>query len=112
MQLKLSDNRKIRLEFRFCCGFGAFWGWFSLIDLMIVDWLTLVTEFIGMTSALSIFGIAPWITVAGVVTLMEIIVINGRYWTWVSGAQRGVDTATGISTNLPPDSDFDSDFAH
>ena len=32
-------------------GFGAFWGWFSLIDLMIVDWLTLVTEFIGMTSA-------------------------------------------------------------
>src|SRR5450759_915537 len=63
-------------------GFGAFWGWFSLIDLMIVDWLTLVTEFIGMTSALSIFGVAPWITVAGVVTLMGIIVINGRYWTW------------------------------
>lgn len=60
---------------------------------MIVDWLTLVTEFIGMTSALSIFGIAPWITVAGVVTLMGIIVINGRYWTWVSGAQRGVVTA-------------------
>src|ERR1017187_3422867 len=27
--------------------FGSFWGWFSLIDLMIVDWLTLVTEFIG-----------------------------------------------------------------
>src|SRR5450759_1983026 len=63
-------------------GFGAFWGWFSLIDLMIVDWLTLVTEFIGMTSALSIFGVAPWITGAGVVTLMGVIVINGRYWTW------------------------------
>src|SRR5450830_882662 len=63
-------------------GFGAFWGWFSLIDLMIVDWLTLVIEFIGMTSALSIFGVAPWLTVAGVVTLMGIIVIKGRYWTW------------------------------
>jgi len=37
-------------------GFGAFWGWFSLLDLMIVDWLTLVTEFVGMTAALSIFG--------------------------------------------------------
>ncbi|OIQ75075.1 divalent metal cation transporter MntH [mine drainage metagenome] len=63
-------------------GFGAFWGWFSLIDLMIVDWLTLVTEFIGMTSALNIFGIPPWATVAGVVALMGTIVLNGRYWTW------------------------------
>ncbi|MBF0436692.1 MAG: divalent metal cation transporter [Magnetococcales bacterium] len=63
-------------------GFGAFWGWFSLIDLMIVDWLTLVTEFIGMTSALSIFGIPPWATVTGVVLLMGTIVMNGRYWTW------------------------------
>src|ERR1035437_4156826 len=63
-------------------GFGSFWGWFSLIDLIIVNWLTLVTEFIGMTSALSIFGVAPWLTVVGVVTLMGIIVINGRYWTW------------------------------
>ena len=50
-------------------GFGAFWGWFSLIDLMIVDWLTLVTEFIGMTAALAIFGIPPWLTVVGVILL-------------------------------------------
>ncbi len=63
-------------------GFGAFWGWFSLIDLLIVDWLTLVTEFIGMTSAFAIFGIPPWATVAGVVALMGVIVLNGRYWTW------------------------------
>ena len=63
-------------------GFGAFWGWFSLIDLMILDWLTLVTEFIGMTSALRIFGVPPWLTVVAVVALMGIIVINGRYWTW------------------------------
>lgn len=63
-------------------GFGAFWGWFSLIDLMIVDWLTLVTEFIGMTAALNIFGVPPWLTVVGVVALMGMIVLNGRYWTW------------------------------
>jgi Mn2+/Fe2+ NRAMP family transporter len=63
-------------------GFGAFWGWFSLIDLMLVDWLTLVTEFIGMTSALHIFGVPAWLTVAGVVGLMGTIVLNGRYWTW------------------------------
>ncbi len=63
-------------------GFGAFWGWFSLLDLMIVDWLTLVTEFVGMTSALKIFGVPPWMTVTGVCVLMGIIVLNGRYWTW------------------------------
>jgi Mn2+/Fe2+ NRAMP family transporter len=63
-------------------GFGAFWGWFSLIDLMLLDWLTLITEFIGMTSAFRIFGIAPWLTVVGVCVLMGVIVLNGRYWTW------------------------------
>ena len=63
-------------------GFGAFWGWFSLIDLMILDWLTLVTEFVGMTSALHIFGVPAWVTVTGVVALMGMIVVNGRYWTW------------------------------
>ena len=30
--------------------FGSFWGWFSLLDLSLVNWLTLVTEFIGITA--------------------------------------------------------------
>ena len=63
-------------------GFGPFWGWFSLLDLLLVDWLTLVTEFIGMTSALAIFGVPGWITVIGVCLLMGFMVLNGRYWTW------------------------------
>ena len=63
-------------------GFGPFWGWFSLLDLMLVDWLTLVTEFIGMTSALAIFGVPEWVTVLGVCLLMGFMVLNGRYWTW------------------------------
>jgi NRAMP (natural resistance-associated macrophage protein)-like metal ion transporter len=63
-------------------GFGAFWGWFSLLDLFLVDWLTLVTEFIGMTAALSIFHIPPLVTVLAVCVLMGIMVLQGRYWTW------------------------------
>jgi Mn2+/Fe2+ NRAMP family transporter len=63
-------------------GFGPFWGWFSLLDLLLVDWLTLVTEYIGMTSALAIFGIPGWVTVTGVCLLMGFMVVNGRYWTW------------------------------
>ena len=30
--------------------FGSFWGWFSLLDLVLVDWLTMITEFVGMTA--------------------------------------------------------------
>ncbi len=62
--------------------FGAFWGWFSLGDLALTDWLTLITEFIGMTAALSIFGIPPLITVVLVCVFMMALVLNGRYWTW------------------------------
>ncbi|MGA2161011.1 MAG: NRAMP family divalent metal transporter [Methanoregula sp.] len=62
--------------------FGSFWGWFSLLDLSIVNWLTMVTEFIGMTAALSIFRVPPVITVIIVVFVMLGIVMSGRYWTW------------------------------
>jgi Mn2+/Fe2+ NRAMP family transporter len=62
--------------------FGPFWGWFSLLDLLLVDWLTLITEFIGMTAAMSIFGVPPFITVIGVSAVMGIMVLQGRYWTW------------------------------
>src|SRR5579872_3772448 len=31
--------------------FGRFWGWFSVIDLFILNFLTVVTEFIGVSLA-------------------------------------------------------------
>ena len=63
-------------------GFGPFWGWFSIVDLAITDWLTLVTEYIGMTAAMSLFGIPPWITVFGVTLILFAIVLTGKYWTF------------------------------
>ena len=62
--------------------FGSFWGWFSFLDLSLVNWLTLVTEFIGMTAGLSIFGIPPLLTVIIVICVMMGIVFSGKYWTW------------------------------
>jgi NRAMP (natural resistance-associated macrophage protein)-like metal ion transporter len=62
--------------------FGSLWGWFSLGDLALTDWLTLITEFIGMTAALSIFGVPPLITVIVVTVLMFALVLHGKYWTW------------------------------
>ncbi len=62
--------------------FGPFWGWFSLLDLTLTDLLTIVTEFIGMTAAMSIFGIPPELTELAVILLIMAMVIQGRYWTW------------------------------
>jgi len=62
--------------------FGSFWGWFSLLDLVLTDWLTMITEFVGMTAAMSIFHIPPAITVLCVWSLMIFMVVQGKYWTW------------------------------
>src|SRR5208283_1980608 len=63
-------------------GFGPFWGWFSIVDLIITNWLTLVTEYIGMTAAMSIFGIPPLFTYAGVTIILFGVVLSGKYWTF------------------------------
>src|SRR5271157_2914132 len=63
-------------------GFGPFWGWLSIFDLAVINWLTLVTEYIGMTQAMRLFHIPEWLTFLGVTVLLTMIVISGRYWTF------------------------------
>jgi Mn2+/Fe2+ NRAMP family transporter len=62
--------------------FGSFWGWFSLLDLILTDWLTMITEYIGMTAALRIFHIPDYVTVFLCWILMGTMIMVGRYWTW------------------------------
>ena len=54
----------------------------AIFDLAVINWLTLVTEYIGMTQAMSLFNIPPWITFIVVTALLTAIVITGRYWTF------------------------------
>ena len=63
-------------------GFGSFWGWFSIFDLGVVNWMTLVTEYIGMCAAMSMFGIPPVITFIAVTGILMAVVITGKYWTF------------------------------
>ena len=63
-------------------GFGPFWGRFSLIDLGIVNWLTLVTEYIGMTAAMSLFGVPAAVTFVAVTAILFAVVLSGKYWTF------------------------------
>ncbi len=62
--------------------FGPFWGWFSIFDLSVINWLTLITEYIGMTAAMSIFGIPPVITFIFVTFILMGVVMTGKYWTF------------------------------
>jgi Mn2+/Fe2+ NRAMP family transporter len=43
--------------------FGKFWGAFSIIDLFVLNFLTIVTEFTGFAMAPQYFGISPLISV-------------------------------------------------
>jgi Mn2+/Fe2+ NRAMP family transporter len=51
--------------------FGRFWGAFSVIDLFILNALTIVTEFIGVTFAVGYLGLPkiPSVILAGVVVV-------------------------------------------
>lgn len=40
--------------------FGPFWGWFSMVDLGIGNFLTSITEFIAIRAGLGFFGVPPW----------------------------------------------------
>ncbi|MGA2766566.1 MAG: divalent metal cation transporter, partial [Spirochaetia bacterium] len=62
--------------------FGRFWGWFAVSDLALGNFLTLVTEFIGVRAGLSFFGFPPVVSVGGAMIIVFFVVATHRYWTW------------------------------
>jgi Mn2+/Fe2+ NRAMP family transporter len=62
--------------------FGPFWGWFSLIDLGIGNFLTLITEFIAVRAGLGYFGISPWLAILIALAILYAALMTHRYWTW------------------------------
>ena len=62
--------------------FGKFWGWFSVGDLFILNTLTIVTDFIGVTLALSFFGLPKYISVPVAAVVLLLIVAGGSFRRW------------------------------
>ena len=62
--------------------FGKFWGFFSLGDLVLGNFLTLVTEFIGIRAGLGFFGVRPSVAVSAGLLVVFAAITTGRYWTW------------------------------
>jgi NRAMP (natural resistance-associated macrophage protein)-like metal ion transporter len=62
--------------------FGRFWGWFSVGDLFILNFLTIVTEFIGVSLALEYFGVSAYIAVPAAALTLIAITSTGSFRSW------------------------------
>jgi NRAMP (natural resistance-associated macrophage protein)-like metal ion transporter len=62
--------------------FGRFWGWFSVGDLFLLNFLTISTEFIGVSLAGTYFGLSPYIVVPLAALVLIGITVTGNFRRW------------------------------
>ncbi|HEV3103100.1 MAG TPA: NRAMP family divalent metal transporter [Candidatus Dormibacteraeota bacterium] len=62
--------------------FGRFWGWFSVGDLFVLNFLTISTEFIGVSLAGQYFGFSPYIVVPLAALILIGITVTGNFRRW------------------------------
>jgi NRAMP (natural resistance-associated macrophage protein)-like metal ion transporter len=62
--------------------FGRFWGWFSVGDLFVLNFLTIVTEFIGVSLALGYFGVSKYLAVPIAAISLVAITSTGSFRSW------------------------------
>jgi NRAMP (natural resistance-associated macrophage protein)-like metal ion transporter len=62
--------------------FGRFWGWFSVGDLFVLNFLTIVTEFIGVSLALEYFGVSSHVAVPAAAATLIGITSTGSFRSW------------------------------
>ncbi len=62
--------------------FGKFWGAFSVGDLFLLNFLTIATEFIGVSLALRYFGVSQYVSVPVAAILLVGIAVSGSFRRW------------------------------
>jgi NRAMP (natural resistance-associated macrophage protein)-like metal ion transporter len=62
--------------------FGKFWGTFSVGDLFILNFLTIVTEFIGVSLALGYVGVSKDVSVPLAATALVAMTATGSFRRW------------------------------
>jgi NRAMP (natural resistance-associated macrophage protein)-like metal ion transporter len=62
--------------------FGRGWGWFSVGDLFLLNFLTIVTEFIGVSLAGSYAGISAYVSVPTAAVALVAIMATGSFQKW------------------------------
>jgi Mn2+/Fe2+ NRAMP family transporter len=62
--------------------FGRGWGWFSVGDLFLLNFLTIVTEFIGVSLAAEYIGVSKYIVVPVSAAALVAIMASGSFRRW------------------------------
>jgi len=59
--------------------FGTFWGWFSVGGIFLLNFLTISTEFIGISLAGAYFGFSPYVVVPLGALVLVAITVSGIF---------------------------------
>jgi len=62
--------------------FGRGWGWFSVGDLFLLNFLTIVTEFIGISLVADYFDISKYVVVPTAAVALVAIMATGSFRRW------------------------------
>ncbi len=62
--------------------FGRFWGWFSVAGIFLLNFLTISTEFMGISLAGQYFGIHPVLAVPLAAAILVGITVSGNFRRW------------------------------
>ncbi|MEU6510347.1 divalent metal cation transporter [Streptomyces sp. NPDC046942] len=78
--------------------FGRFWGWFSVGDLFLLNFLTIVTEFIGVSLAAGYLGVSQYVVVPVAAVVLVAVTASGSFRRW----ERAMFAFIGASLLLIP----------
>ena len=78
--------------------FGRFWGFFSVGDLFLLNFLTITTEFVGIKQSSEFFGVPHWIVVPIAAGVLIGITTSGNFRRW----ERSMFVFLGLSLLVIP----------
>jgi NRAMP (natural resistance-associated macrophage protein)-like metal ion transporter len=62
--------------------FGRYWGNLSIFSILFLNFLIIVTEFIGISLAMDYFGVSPYLSVPVAVVLLFSVTASGSFRRW------------------------------
>jgi NRAMP (natural resistance-associated macrophage protein)-like metal ion transporter len=62
--------------------FGKYWGNVSIGSILLLNFLIIITEFIGVSLSMEYFGVSPYISVPIAVILLFLVTASGSFQRW------------------------------
>ena len=62
--------------------FGRYWGNLSIFSILFLNFLIIITEFIGISLSMDYFGVSPYVSVPVAVVLLFAVTASGSFRRW------------------------------